>query len=160
MAKFVVNETKLINDNVFKYEEKLNSPLNRFLDKSPSFVTYFHINNEETTADQGFLDTEALLGDKSSLRFNQINNMPIYGLEQVQIQLAEEDQGIDGSYEGEAVMIPGTVKPLPNDFFVINHLRQYFLFRLQRINFFQVHCRNYPKRTSHLYNKPLRCIHL
>lgn len=133
MAKFVVNETKLINDNVFKYEEKLNSPLNRFLDKSPSFVTYFHINNEETTADQGFLDTEALLGDKSSLRFNQINNMPIYGLEQVQIQLAEEDQGIDGSYEGEAVMIPGTVKPLPNDFFVINHLRQYFLFRLTGI---------------------------
>lgn len=133
MASFVVNETKLINDNVFKYEEKLNSPLNRFLDKSPTFVTYFHINNEETTADQGFLDTEELLGDKSSLRFNQIDNFPLYGLEQIQVQLAEEEQGWDGSYEGEAVAVPGTVKPLPNDFFVINHLRSYYLFRVTGI---------------------------
>ena len=133
MASFIVNEMKVFNDNVFKYEEKLSSPLNRFLDKSPTFVTYFHINNQETTADQGFQDTEEILGPRSSLRFGRIDNFPIYGLEQIQVQLSDEDQGIDGSYEGDGTILPNTIKPLPNDYFVINHLNDFFLFRVTGI---------------------------
>ena len=135
MASFIVNETKVFNDNVFKYEEKLSSPLNRFLEKSPTFVTYFHINNQESTADQGFQDTEEILGPKSSLRFGRIEGFPIYGLEQIQVQLSEEDQGIDGSYEGEGTVLPNTIKPLPNDYFIINHLNDFFLFRVTGISY-------------------------
>ena len=158
MASFIVNEMKVFNDNVFKYEEKLSSPLNRFLDKSPTFVTYFHINNQETTADQGFQDTEEILGPRSSLRFGRIDNFPIYGLEQIQVQLSEEDQGIDGSYEGDGTILPNTIKPLPNDYFVINHLNDFFLFRVTGIAYDSIRPEGYYGIQFKLENTDASCV--
>lgn len=150
MASFLINEEKAINDNIFKYEEKLNSPLNRFLDKSPIFVTYFHINNAETTADRGFQNTEAILGESSSLRFQKIENFPIYGIEQIALQLDDTDKGLDTTYNGEAVIVPSTVSPLQNDFFIINNLRMTFIFRINGIEYDSIRPDGYVKISYHL----------
>ena len=73
----------VINGNIFKFENRLNSQISRFLDKSPVFVTYFHINVNETTVDGGFKDIEDIVGNRSPLKFQKIENFPIYGLEPV-----------------------------------------------------------------------------
>ena len=56
----LINEQKLVDDNVFQYENRLNSSISRFLDKSPTFVTYYHVNYQETTMDGGFRDIEEI----------------------------------------------------------------------------------------------------
>ena len=60
MAQFIMNEEKFFQENVTKYEDKLRSPLNRFIDKTPTFVTYYHIDNENTTVDQGLQNSYKL----------------------------------------------------------------------------------------------------
>lgn len=142
---FLINEEKLVEDNIFKYENRLNSPLSRFLDKSPVFVTYYHINVNETTVDDGFRDIESIIGNRSPLRFQKIENFPIYGLEPVILAIQDSEQGLDTEYSADAVILPNTIKPLQNDFFMIRHVNDSFIFRVTEIQYDSIRPDNYYK---------------
>lgn len=142
---FLIDEEKFIEDNIFQYETRLNTQLSRFLDKTPVFTTYYHLNVNESTADEGFIDIESNIGDKSPLRFQKIEKFPIYGLDQIVLALEEQDEGIDTSYNGEAVILPNTIKPLPNDYFTINHLNITILFRVTDISYDTLRADNFYK---------------
>jgi len=146
---FLINEEKLIEDNIFKFENRVNSQVTRFLDKAPVFVTYYHVNANESTVDEGFKDIESILGNRSPLRFQKIENFPIYGLEPVVLILNDSEQGLDTEYTGECVILPNTIKPLQNDIFKINHVKGSYLFRVISVrydnirpdNFYQIEYR-------------------
>ena len=141
----IVNEQRMVDDNTFLYEEKIKSPTARFLDTTPVYVTYYHINNSETTADEGFLDIDELVGKSSPLRFNKVEKFPIYGIDQIVLQIQDGDAGIDSTYEGDAVILPGTVKPLINDYFIIPVLKDDYVFRVTNITYDNVMPDNYYK---------------
>lgn len=134
MAIFI-NEQQMIDKNVFQYEEKIKAPTSRFLDTTPTFTTYYHINNEKTTADAGFIDVASIVGHRSPIRFNKIENFPIYGLDQIVLQIQDDEAGLDSSYEGEATILPSTVKPTHNDFFIIPVLKDAYVFRVTDIQY-------------------------
>jgi hypothetical protein len=144
---FLLDEERFVEENILKYDERLENPSIRFLEQTPTFVTYFHININESTSDEGFKDIETVIGNKSPLRFQKIEKFPIYGLDQIILQLEDTDVGIDSSYEGEAVILPNTVKALPNDYFVIPYVGESHLFRVTSIehdnirpdNFYKIH---------------------
>lgn len=142
---FLIDENKLVEDNIFKYENRINSQLTRFLDKSPVFVTFYHINVNETTLDEGFRDIESIIGSRSPLRFQKIENFPIYGLEQVVLNIQDSEQGLDTEYSGDAVILPNTIKPLQNDFFMINHVHDSFLFRVTEVQYDTIRPDNFYK---------------
>ena len=142
---FLINEQKMVEDNIFKFENRLNSQISRFLDKSPVFVTYFHINVNETTVDGGFKDIEDIVGNRSPLKFQKIENFPIYGLEPVVLSIQDNDQGLDTEYSGECVILPNTIKPLQNDIFMINHVKGSFLFRVTEVQYDNIRPDNYYK---------------
>lgn len=131
----VINEKKMMDDALFKYEERVKSPLSRFIDKSFTPVNYFHINNLESTMDAGFNSPENVLGDNSPFRFQEIKDFPIYGLEQMVIALQDTDQGLDGGYEGEATILPGTLVPLQNDYFTIPSLKEPYIFQITSVDY-------------------------
>lgn len=145
MASFIVNEQKVYTDNVSKYEDKLDSSLNRFIDKSPTFVTYYHIDNENSTTDSGLQNTDGVISSYSSLRFKKITNFPIYGLEAITPQLTDEEQGLDSNYEGEAIVAPSTIQPYPNDFFEIPYLKDRPLFRISAVSYDSMRPEGYRK---------------
>lgn len=142
---FLIDENKLVEDNIFKYENRINSQLTRFLDKSPVFVTFYHINVNETTLDEGFRDIESIIGNRSPLRFQKIENFPIYGLEQVVLNIQDSEQGLDTEYSGDAIILPNTIKPLQNDFFMINHVHDSFLFRVTEVQYDTIRPDNFYK---------------
>lgn len=142
---FLINEEKLMEDNIFKFENRLNSQLTRFLDKSPVFVTYYHVNVNETTTDEGFRDIESIIGNRSPLRFQKIENFPMYGLDQVVLAIQDSEQGLDTEYSSEAVILPNTIKPLQNDIFKINHVKGSFLFRVTEVQYDNIRPDNYYK---------------
>ena len=131
----LIDETYLIEQNTFKYEDRLDSPLIRFLDKAPTFTTYYHINVNESTVDGGFKDVEELLGKNSPIKFQKIEKFPIYGIEQIQLSLNESDQGLDTDYSGDGFILPNTIKPLQNDFFMINSIKGDLIFRVTEIQY-------------------------
>lgn len=141
----IFNEQKFINDTIFKYEEKLNSPAIRFLDHTPTFTTYWHVNNNESTTNEGTLDVEHIIGKRSPLRFQKIENFPLYGLEAVLPQIQDNEFGLDTVFESEAVILPNSLKPLSNDFFIINHLQFPALFRVIDIEYDNMRADNFYK---------------
>ena len=146
MAQFIMNEEKFFQENVTKYEDKLRSPLNRFIDKTPTFVTYYHIDNENTTVDQGLQNSYGVIHQNSSIRFKKITKLPIYGLEAIIPQLSDEEQGLDSNYEGEAVITPSTIVPFPNDFFEIPYLKgRKTLFRIKSVDYDSMRPEGYQK---------------
>lgn len=135
MASLHIDERKMVEENTFKYEEKIKSPSSRFLDTTQTYVNYFHIDNDNTTVDAGFKDVASLIGHRSPIRFHKIENFPIYGIEQIVLQLQDSDQGLDTNYEGEATILPNTIKPVPNDYFVIPTLNTPYIFRVTEIQY-------------------------
>lgn len=142
---FIVNEKRMIEDNVFEYEQRLKSPVSRFIESTPTFVTYYHLNPDVTTTDGGFKDVASIIGYRSPLRFNKIDSFPLYGIDQIVLQLQDTDQGLDSSYEGEATIVPGSIKPLANDFFIIPYLKQPYMFRVTEIMYDTIMPDNYYK---------------
>ena len=42
---FLLDEQKLVEDNIFEYENRIShSEITRFLESTPIFTTYYHIN--------------------------------------------------------------------------------------------------------------------
>lgn len=142
---YMLNEQKFINDNAFQFEERLNSPLNKFIDKSPVFVTYFHINVNETTVNEGFRDAEAVIGTKSPVKFQKIENFPLYGLEPIQLALQDAEAGLDTEFQSECIILPNTIKPLQNDFFMIQHIKGPYLFRVIEVQYDYIRPDNFYK---------------
>lgn len=141
----LINEPNFINNNVYKYENILKSQLTRFIDRSPTFVTYYHINNDDSTVDAGYQDIESLIGPRSPLRFQKIKNFPIYGIEGIVPQLQDQDQGLDMNFDSEAIILPNTIKPFPNDFFTLDTLNDSYIFRVTSIDIDSIRPDNYYK---------------
>lgn len=133
---FKINEKKMVNDSTFQFEDRLKSPTIRFGETTPVFTTYYHINSTFTTTDEGFQDIASFLGNQSPLRFDKIEEFPLYDLEQVVLQLSDSESGLDSNFESEAKIMPGTIRPYPNDIFIIPTLRHdAYVFRVTNITY-------------------------
>ena len=55
---FKFNERDFINNNIFKYEDKLNTQFSRFQEQTPMYVTWYNICINESTVDLGFANVE------------------------------------------------------------------------------------------------------
>lgn len=130
MGKFSSVE-KFINTNVdIQKQLRENNPYSRFINGVPTFVTYYAINGIETTLDEGFRDTEDLIGDDSSIRYNKIEKFPIWGIENLTIDITDEEYGPDIEVNGEGIILPNTITPCPDDYLIINYLGKDYLFRV------------------------------
>ena len=131
----LINEVDMVEKNIFKYEERLKSPIRRFSDKSFVPVTYYHIRGSASTTDVGYGDVEEILGKESPIKFEKIDNLPLYGLDQMVLQLNTEDQGLDSTFESDAIIMAGTLEPLQNDYFMIKHLKDAYIFRVTGVEY-------------------------
>ena len=125
-----INEQKMIEDTAFLHEQRLNSPIRRYIDKSFTPVTYFHINTEKTTVDKGYQNAVELLGKNSPMRYMKVENLPLYDMEQIVLQLQSDNNVLDNSYEGTAIIMANTIIPLQDDFFIIPMLKDPYVFRV------------------------------
>lgn len=143
---FKFDEKLLVNNNIFKYEDKLNSGFTRFLETTPTYVTYYNINTIESTVDLGFSNVDKILGPQSPLRFSEVKNFPIYGMEAIQLDIDESEEGITSSYDGgELIILPDTITPYPDDFFILEHKGHNFLFRVTTVNYDTIKSNNFFK---------------
>lgn len=140
---YIIDHKDFINDNIFKYEKRLESQYTIFLDKNPTFVTYYHINDTNSITDNGFVNVEKVIGSESPLRYQQIDDFPIYGIDQIVLDLSDEEQGLTSNYEGDAIILPNTIKPKPNDIFTISYLKNTFVFMVTQISYDSIKSNNY-----------------
>lgn len=125
-----IKTNDLVQSVVNLHDSVLESQYARFLQQSPTYTTYFHINSNESTVDVGYMNTERPIGDNSSIRYNKINSFPIYGLEEAAFSLDEDQEGLDMNFHSSGIIIPNTVNPFPGDYFATETLGKNFIFQI------------------------------
>ena len=123
MGNFInTNYNKTIDNLVEGAKSRLNNPFYIYGDRKPTIVTYYNINHNASTIDKGSSTLYDDIGQNSSLRFNKIENFHLYGLEKINVNLDIGEYGLEAPIEGEALILPNTIVPVPGDMFIINHV--------------------------------------
>ena len=135
MSEFIFDQSAMINGNIFKFEDRLHTKLNRFSNGGTILVTYFSQDDPSITVDRGTRNIDELFGQNSPLRYNEIKNLPINGLTPATPENQEELQVSDISVEGDATILPSTIVPAQMDFFIIDHLKMCALFEVTDVSY-------------------------
>ena len=145
MGKFI-EDKKFINENIFLYENRLESQYTIFFDgKTPTFTTYYHINNINSITDSGLMNVEKVIGPQSPIRFQKIDDFPIYTSEPIKLDLSDNDEGLNTSFESDGIILPNTIKPLPNDLFTISYLGKSYIFMITNVEYDTIKSNNFYK---------------
>lgn len=135
MAGLIYDENSLVKSQMYKYDKYLHSRINKYTGSGRTLVTYYNIDDSNTTTSLGFDDAYQIIGVDSPLRYVRIKEMVLLGMSPL-----SPENGTTGSttirdynLSGEAFVIPGTVMPKENDFFIINHLNMNHLIRVTEV---------------------------
>jgi len=149
---FVFDEQTFLDQNLFKFESRLKSSTSRFIAEGAVLTTYFNLAENRTTVDRGLQTIDQLFGKNSPLRFNKVKNFPLYSFAQMNPANDDSAQVEDIGADGECVLLPCTVVPHQNDFFILNHLKMKALFRVTEVQFDSMKVNGYYKIKYHLYS--------
>ena len=151
-GQLVFSEENAIRGNIFKFEERLHTQATRYVEGGGIFSTYFNLDKNCTTVDRGTQDADMLFGKKSPLRWNQINDLPLYQFPQTNPENTDENQIEDINVTGECQIIPGTIVPTQNDFFIINHVKMTHIFAVTEVHYDSMKPDGYYKISYRLYD--------
>ena len=127
---------KVVDSNLRSYIEQATASYARLFNKSPTFVTYYAQNMVANYADVNLGGAIQLIGSESPIKFTAINDFPLYGISEADASSAfDEIKGVvTDSVRGETYVLPGTIEPTENDFFVIDFLDAKLIFRAVSCN--------------------------
>lgn len=125
-----------VQNIVSSIKETINNPYYLHANKSPTIVDYYNIDKRASTLDEGSMIEYAQNGMDSPLRYNRIKDFIIYGLEQIQVSLTNDEYGLQGEViTGDGVILPNTVVPVSGDQFVITYLKERYIFLITEVSF-------------------------
>lgn len=102
---------------------RLDNPFYMFTDKHPTPVTFYNVNDTQSTLDDGTKDIQDVIGPDAPLRYNKITNVMLFGIERISTELEIGDYGLENSeIEGECILPPGTFKPYADSYFTIDYV--------------------------------------
>ena len=169
MGRFVGtgDERTVVNKYIDSYLKGTNDYA-KYLQSAPNFVTYYSRDHEHSTENSGLGDIEEVVGERSPLRYNRINNVPLYMVEDSAPDImADGVLGMGYNVESSAVIIPNTVIPLPNDLFVFSYWekssQKEVLFRITNVTttaadsntYYQIQFQSTPYKNEDLESRQL-----
>ena len=106
-----------------EFRKRRTSQFIKFLDKDVDFVTYYSINKAESTFEFENKNVDSYIGDDSPVRYNKINNLPVYGISPISDinDFDDENGGLtNDNFSGELILLPNIIEPCEGDAFIIN----------------------------------------
>lgn len=135
-GKFInTNYNSTMKSVIDTMKNTLKNPYYKWSDKSPTPVEYYNVDIKKTTLDDGTQNMYDNYGPEGPAVYNRIDNMIIYGLDQFQLQMSNEDFGVEtAALEGEAIILPNTIIPYVSDRFVIEYLKNKIVFKVTQVD--------------------------
>lgn len=89
----------------------------KFLNRNHLFVTYYPINENQSRVDAGLKNAYEYIGPQSPVRYNKINNLPVFNIpDSIRPDVIMDETGMDIESElSDLAFIPGTVRPKGGD---------------------------------------------
>lgn len=119
----IMDVQKFIGTQYKDNERRRVSQYTRFLEKHVDFVTYFSINKILSTTSIGNFAVDSYIGKDSPVRYNRINNFPLYGfpLFTDENSYGEDSAGLNmDDFGGQVTMLPEIIEPSEGDCFILN----------------------------------------
>lgn len=127
--------TNTINSLVEGMKGIIKNPHYLFQNKTPTIVDYYNTNVEQSTLDEASKIQQMPFGNDSPTKYNIINDLLLYGIEQIQVQIENGDFGAEGGeISGEATILPNTIEPYPGDYFIIKYVNDDIIFRVTGVS--------------------------
>jgi ribosomal protein S6 len=134
MGKVVMDTNQIITNNIKKINESSVSEYSRFIEGRPFFTTYMNQNVINSTYDKGTQNIERIGSGNSAVKFNVIKELPIFNIDSLSLNTDYDDIGITSNIEGEGIIPPDTIKPLPNDLFIIDVISDKIIFKVTKVD--------------------------
>jgi len=113
-------KSHFVNKITETYSANRLGQYSKYLDTTPTFVTYYSVNLARSRADVGTGMINELISPGSPLRFNKITEFPIYKMSQLIPNGTFEDGDYDVEIEiSDITILPRTLKPRGDDFILI-----------------------------------------
>ena len=135
MAGLIFDEKTMLDGNIFKFEQRLHSHMNKYIENGALLTTYYSQDINSSTVDRGLKDIEELFGKKAPLRYNEIKNFPLYGFDKINPENTDEQNIEDFNVNGTCIVQPSSLIPRPLDFFIINHLKMTAIFEVTNVKY-------------------------
>jgi hypothetical protein len=129
----LIPQKQLQQNAIESYLNQVSNDYSNLMEGSPTFVTYYSKDGLDSTQDQGLENVVKIVGTESPIKYNKVKEFAMYGIQQAEIQTAFDDFGLDTTFQGDAVVIPNTIKPLPQDYFSIFYNGDELLFRITEV---------------------------
>jgi hypothetical protein len=156
MAGFLQQSNDIVNNATNKLDEILSSTFNQFIQGlgQPVLTTYYNVNDTLSTADRGTETIDSIIGPDSPVRYNKIENFPLYGaFKDMTLDMLNDDGLIDLDMDVEGVLLPDTIRPSELDYveyrFGVNKERR-LLFRVNNVVLTSIKSNSYYKINCNL----------
>ena len=130
----VLNVQKLIETQSQVHKDRLLSQFSRLLDSTPSFVTYYSIDEVNSTTEIGTRDIMDYVNTDSPVKFKKITSMPLYSLNAITAEISyDETLGVYTEFEDDGLCLESVLKPLPGDHFIIPDFNTEIIFAITEV---------------------------
>jgi len=128
MGKLIPQQEIIKNDIKDYFDQSVF--FSNYLEGGPTFVTYYSKDIFNSSEDRGLENVIEVIGSNSPVQYTKIENFVMYNLNPSSIQSEIGELGVNSTYESEAVILPETVRPLPDDYFSLTYVSETYLFRI------------------------------
>lgn len=142
----------LIKRKVSSYLSATTEGYTKYLEGSPTYIIYYQLNSTASLQDQALENVNSLFGNHSPKKYKKIYNVPVYGVDLLDVQNDIAERGLTTSVSGDMIFLPDTVRPNSNDFFVFDYDgMESHLFRINDVQFDKLTAKKYYRVAYNLY---------
>lgn len=154
MASKLRREKDIITRVTDDYQTATTELYQKYLSGSPVYVTYYQFYAPGSTTDNSLEDVHSLTGSNSPNKYRVIEDFPMYGLEQLDIENNITERGLESLINSTLIVLPQTIIPTAHDFlaFQVNGMETE-LFQIVQVNFDRVHANRYYQIVIDLYKE-------
>ncbi len=153
----LINQEKVRTNIINNYTETIANKYARYLDSTPTFCTYYSGDLTNSMSDEILQNTVEIVGAESPKKYAKIMSFTLYGINEMTPSL-ETGEFIEHNIEGEAIIIPNLIKPLPDDFFVISYMGAERLFKVNGVDINALQGKKFYKITFSYANEDFRLL--
>jgi len=120
MADKIRRQKDLITRTVDRFKETTSVDYARYFEGSPTYITYYQLDDIATKQDEALENVHSLIGRSSPNKYKKIHDVVIYGVDALSISNEINDRGLESLISGDFVLLPDSIRPYPGDFFVFD----------------------------------------
>ena len=104
-----------------QYAQNKVGMYSKYLNLTPTFVTYYSLNQIMSRTDTGTGSVASEYGYNSPLRFNKIKGFPVYNLPVLSPDISYDETGISIDIDlSDITILPKTIKPTVPEFMIVD----------------------------------------